>query len=260
MAANTNLLCDKFSFLYQNRQCNQKDQTIQVCKYSTDKIYLGYFEKLIEFDGINSENFCEIPFLELRREFRKTVINSEIFLVGGCNLSHLGYLDHIEIYSKKTKKWRLSTKWPGSLFGFCVTSFKRNVFVIGGSNFGNPGYTNACLKYDVQQDKWSYVASMNGKRIAAACTVFDGKIVVSGGNYNHQLLKSVEAYDYHGNKWTRLPDMLEKRSQHFLKSLGNKMFVMSRFLDQRCKIFDSVSRKFSYVKASPFSKRLNLHF
>ena len=134
------------------------------------------------------------------------------------------------------------------------------MFVIGGSNFGNPNYTNACLKYDVQQEKWNYIASMNGKRFAAACTVFEGKIVVSGGINDHQKLKSVEAYDYHENKWTRLPDMLEKRSNYFLKSLSNKMFVMSRILDQRCEIFDSVSRKFSYVKACTLSERLEWRF
>ena len=74
MAANINLISDKISVLYQNRQLNQKDHSFQVCKLKStnNNFYPGYFEKLIEFDGIDSENSNEIPFLELRKEFRKT--------------------------------------------------------------------------------------------------------------------------------------------------------------------------------------------
>ena len=83
---------------------------------------------------------------------------------------------------------------------------------------------------------------------------------MSGGIYDHQLIKAVEAYDYHENKWTKIPDMLEKRIHHILKSIENKMFVISRHLGQRCELFDSVSRKFSYVKACSFSNSLNFCF
>ena len=42
--------------------------------------------------------------------------------------------------------------------------------------------------------------------------VFKGKIVVTG--VDNSKLKSVESYDYYANKWTHLPDMIEKRSSH----------------------------------------------
>ena len=101
---------------------------------------------------------------------------------------------------------------------------------------------------------------MNHKRFLAACTVFEDKFVLSGGINDQQRLKSIKAYDYHENKWTRLPDMLEKRSDHFLISFGNRMFFKSQNLCQRCEIFDSVSRKFSNVKACSFSEGLKLSF
>ena len=60
MAVNYNLFSDKFPVLYQNRHCYQKDQSIFVCRRNT-----GYgFDKLIELEGLKSDNFQEMPFLE----------------------------------------------------------------------------------------------------------------------------------------------------------------------------------------------------
>ena len=257
MAVNNSSICDKVSVLYQNRHCNQKDLSTYACRKSTNYYY--FFDKLFEFKGLKSENYKEISFLEPIKEFKLAVIDPEVFLVGGCDLSHRGYLRHIQIYSKKTKKWRISAEWPTSLFGFCVTSFRRKLFVIGGSDFGNPGYTNACLRYEIQENKWSYVASMNLKRFAAACTVFEGKIVVSGGICDYKRLKSVEAYDHHENKWSCYSDMFKKRFDHSLVSMGNKMLVVSDNLSQTCEILDSVSRKFTSIKPLTFYKNGRFH-
>ena len=251
MAVITSSICDKIPVLYQNRHCNQKDISTYACRKSTNNFY--HFDKLFEFKGLKSESYKEISFLEPTKEFKLAVIDPEVFLVGGCDLSHRGYLRHIKIYSKKTKKWRISAEWQKSLFGFCVTSFRRKLFVISGYDF-DPGYTNACLNYDLQEDKWSYVASMNVKRFAAACTVFEGKIVVSGGICDYKRLKSVEAYDHHENKWSCYSDMLKKRCDHLLVSMGNKMFVVSDNLSQTCEIFDSASRKFTSIKPLTFHK------
>ena len=42
-------------------------------------------------------------------------------------------------------------------------------------------------------------------------------------------LKSVETYDYYEDKWTYLADMIEKRSDHAVVSIGNKTFVIGGF-------------------------------
>ena len=102
---------------------------------------------------------------------------------------------------------------------------------------------SSCLSYDVKRDIWSQIADMNDRRFGAACTVYEGKIVVSGG-----FSSSVEAFDYYENKWTYLPDMIEERSHHASVSIGNKLFVIGGYKTSTCEIFDSLARKFCYMK------------
>ena len=86
---------------------------------------------------------------------------------------------------------------------------------------------SSCYTYDYNSNVRNKIADLKIAREFAACTVFEGKIVVTGGyNYVHSELKSVKAYDYYKNKWTYLPDIIEKRCNHAVVSMGNKMFVV----------------------------------
>ena len=72
--------------------------------------------------------------------------------------------------------------------------------------------------------------------------------------------KSVEAYDYYENKWNYLPDMIEKRGSHASVSMGNKMFVIGGYNTLTCEIFDSVSRKFTYIKSINYQRIYNCRY
>ena len=93
---------------------------------------------------------------------------------------------------------------------------------------------------------------MKQNRYFAACTVFEGKIFITGGTYNWYKLNSVETYDYYDNKWTYLPEMIERRSYHASVKMSNKMFVIGGgYTDGLgCEVFDSFSRKFTYISAA----------
>ena len=78
-------------------------------------------------------------------------------------------------------------------------------------------------------------------------------------------LNSVEAYDYHENKWSYFPSMLSRRRNHTAISISNKMFVIGgrsngvfgRCLNS-CEVFDGVTRKFTFIKTLPdWVKKLN---
>ena len=107
-------------------------------------------------------------------------------------------------------------------------------------------------------------------RKGSALTVFEGKIFVSGGVRKeiipnrvlpggmvnrclHQrviYLNTIEAYDYHENRWSYLPSMLSKRANHSAVSISNKMIIIGGSSDY-FEIFDSVTRKFTYIKTIP---------
>ena len=71
---------------------------------------------------------------------------------------------------------------------------------------------------------------------------------MSGGLSKTSFLKSVEAYDYHENKWTYLPDMNCARFFHGSVSMGNKMFMIGGTMTKTCEVFDSITEKFIYLK------------
>ena len=89
---------------------------------------------------------------------------------------------------------------------------------------------------------------------------FEGKIVVSGGfgkmklrnslKYKIDKLKSVEVYDHHENKWLYFPCMLTPRINHSAVSISNKMIIIGGS-SCNCEVFDSVTRKFTYIKSVP---------
>ena len=80
---------------------------------------------------------------------------------------------------------------------------------------------------------------------------FEGKIVVTRGVSKCLRLTSVEAYDYYKNKWTCLPDIIEKIFSHAAVSMGNKMFIIGGENTPSCEVFDCLSRTFTALKPRP---------
>ena len=74
------------------------------------------------------------------------------------------------------------------------------------------------------------------------------------------MLSSVIAYDYYENQWTYLPDMIERRSLHSSVSLSNKLFVIGGENSITSEVFDSVNRKFSYIKNETFPRLLKYNW
>ena len=67
-------------------------------------------------------------------------------------------------------------------------------------------------------------------------------------------IKSLEAYDYHENKWSAFPSMLSATANHTAISISNKMFMMenrfSAYLNN-FEVFVSVTRKLTSIKSLP---------
>ena len=79
-------------------------------------------------------------------------------------------------------------------------------------------------------------------------------------NWQYLLLNSIEAYDHHKNKWTSIPSMLPIRLNHPAVNISNKLFMIgdcskmiSRNIEafENCEVFDSVNRKFTFIKSLP---------
>ena len=141
---------------------------------------------------------------------------------------------------------------------YCACSFMQNIILIG-ENL-NKKTLNSCMAYDIKTNKWTPIVLMNESRENSSCTVFQGKVVTGGWIRSFfSDLKSVEAYCFHENKWTQLPDMLKGKCDHDIVSTGNKIFVISRMDNIDSEVFDSITNKFTLLKENPHKNNIDCY-
>ena len=210
--------------MYENRYCNQDDFSVLICggKNKSDIVV----DTVYKLDGpeFSCEKYTSLP--TLLNGSKIAVVNSDLFVVSGyC----------VRKFCSKTNTWKC--KWQSNTVvkNCSICSFKQNIYVIK--------YDGSCFYYNFELNKQSKLADMNLSRWFAACTVFEGKIVVTGG-----FSKSVEAYDHYEYEWAYLPDMIEEIEFNASVSMGNKMYVIGGMSTTNCEIFDSFSRKFTFIK------------
>ena len=191
--------------LYENRYCNQDDFYILVCGgYTKNEEIL---KDVYELKGANLECTKFPSMLEARYYCKTAVINSDILVVGGFNYTGKR-LYSVKNFQKKIKSWIHKTELSDKRKYFCICSFKQNLYIVGGEKSRQS--TKSCFVYHMKCNRWRQIADMNVNRENAACTVYEGKIVVSGGycrlksafgNWRDKvLLKSVEVYEFYGNR------------------------------------------------------------
>ena len=254
------MLNERTSVLYQTRYCAQKDFSIAVCMNKSLKIIESPFSLN---DYGSSNQLCALY-----------THNSKV-VTGGSDLyfiSNSWPSCTFKKYPKSSKTFNILPPLLDERDDFHVCSFMQKIFVVGGyvtnerSSFRMSGY---CVCYDKKRNKWAYIASMIETKINVSCAVFDGKLVVTGGRIKKEddavltSVKSVEAYNFHENKWTQLPDMLNERCFHSAVSIGNKLFVIGGRNSTTCEMFDSETNKFAYVKDVQHIEnigRFQLHF
>ena len=235
------------SVLYVNRYCNQNESSTLVCGGTFENNF-NASNHVYELKVLNFECSKFSSMLEARYASKSVVINSDIVVTGGykgLNPKVRSYT--VQSFNTNNKLWSRKTELTDNRDYFCICACKQNLYIIAGRN--KFGKLKSCFVYNMKRDRWSQIADMNEKRTFAACTIYEGKIAVTGGiGFNDNYLKSVEAYDYYENKWTYLPDMNDERRCHASVSMGNKLFVICGVRKSTCEIFDSFSRKFSFIK------------
>ena len=190
----------KFSVLYRARYCAQEDISIVVWEDTNIKM----LEHPFCLKNItNTIPVC--PLLKTNRYSKLFVSGSNFYLFGESEQK-----SSFVKFTEPSKSWNILPSFLDKRSRFCVCSFMQKIVVIGGNI--NKESLNSCMAYDINTNKWNYIASMNKSREDTSCTVFKGKIVTTGGwrkmtfsmnRSSTRRLKSVEAYSFHENKWTK---------------------------------------------------------
>ena len=255
---------DLFPVLYQNRYCDQQHFSIAVFGGETD-CKSEHYDRPFLINNVNTKVYLPSA---------KTQYYGYNAIASGSDI-YLTYLpsktcDSFSVmkYSTLNNIWKSLPSPNEHKWNYYVCCFMQRLFVIGGkNNIHSWWYDTSCTFYDKKSDNWSSIANMMEGRGNASCTVFEGKIVVSGGFKEEEVddgiltghevcLKSIEAYDYYENKWSSFPSMLFQRQGHTAVSVTNKMFMIGghyEIFQGYCnsEVFDSVTRKFTYIKNEP---------
>ena len=135
--------------LYENRYCNQKDFSIIVCGGQNKNSEV--VDDVYELRGPNFESFKLPSLLEARRDCRIALINSDIFVVGGCS-NHRRDLYSVEMFSKNRNTWSNLTNLCSKRTGFLVSSFKQNLYIIGDDQSDDSYSFRSCIVYNIKRN------------------------------------------------------------------------------------------------------------
>ena len=242
------ILTEPPAVLYQNRYCEQINFNLIISGIDETEGKVRMYDRIGSIYQVDYPDFSNVDKLYSSKVFS----DLEIQLTCGSRFWSICFREILkassalqsETYLAKYGVWNNLIERPDVRVGYCICSFMRDLYVFGGWYAHEQRNRRTCFKYNSTTKKWLKMTNLKVGRNCASCSVFEGKIVVSGG-YNTGNLKSVEAYDYHENKWTCSPDMINKRACHGQVSMGNKLFVLGGFYEFTCEVFDSISRKFT---------------
>ena len=200
---------------YTNRFCGQNKYNIL--------IYGGYneikgkvFKTVVRLDGSKLNIVKPISSIVNERiRFEAVCLKGEVYVFSGkfgtTTMS-------VEKYSFSSNSWNEVSRISENRDSFCACAFMDHIFMFGGCSNEKHFFdrvTDSCLKFNTNDNNLKEICRMNIERVHASCVNFQGNIVVTGGRrFDTSKLKSVESYDTFGDKWTFMPDMIHRHSDH----------------------------------------------
>ena len=248
-------------FLHEKDVCNEYrsiiNRTSRYCSQTHfNMLVCGGFNTSLTTTVGNVQQVSESSFkkvqalpsmINARRHSQAVYVKGEVFVFGGRG--NETNLTSVEKYSPITNTWTEVAEMHDGRQDFCVCAFMDQVFIFGGAQ--DWPSTNTCLKFNTKSYQWTYIAAMDEKRSNAASATYGEMVVVSGGRYAENddafTLNTVESYDVLPKKWSKMPSMVENKSDHSLVAVKNKLFVI-QVSYYSCEVYDSVCKKFAQLK------------
>ncbi|XP_077295663.1 kelch-like protein 5 [Arctopsyche grandis] len=164
------------------------------------------------FDLVTKETTELQVMKENRRLFTATVIDDQVFVLGGRN-DYSETTNSVERYNFVTNTWTNVAHMLTARSCHEITVVGKEIYAIGGvDNGGNR--LNTMEIYNMQQDKWTEAPSLSEKRYYFAAVAQGNHIYALGGHDGSSTLKSVELYDFRTETWTMSISLAEPRWGH----------------------------------------------
>ena len=176
-----------------------------------DKIHLFYGSYHYEYDPVADTYTRKADVPNPRSWATCAVVGSNIYLIGGWNLSGGGGTNTMQVLNPDTDTWDL-TRMPMPVSRYGATRenpvIDGKIYVTHGWNF--EGYFFTCnYVYDPVANTWELKGSANHARDGVACGVINNKLYVVGGRNSDIVfgppsagLNYHEVYDPALDTWT----------------------------------------------------------
>ena len=215
------------SINYQTRYCDQNNFDLLVSGFSTLKNSRRVYQS-------KGDGFSKILDEITHNETAVVFMDGVVYFVSN---------KFIHRYSILTKKYLPVEKVIQNCSGFCTVGFMGCLFILGGG-------TNYCNYFKPKTNDWYTPAFVSEETVHSSCTVFEGKIVFSGGTecsrfiLHHRPRRGVEIYDFFANRWSPMPNMLQRRTNHASIGIRNKLFIIGGSRTNTCEMYDSFGGNF----------------
>ena len=207
---------------------------------------------VFQISGEKLEQVTELPHLEGNQSASTAVnVNGTIYVVGGFRRELGERLIH-KFTPGLSDSWKIAGSFPNYVDGFGACCLLDKIYILGGKfNDHSQGH---CFCFNPVFGESLDLPCMVQERQFFACTAFGSCIFICGGDNNGCYLRSAEIYDPEFMKWTKLPNMYERRVGHQAIASKGKVFVVGvgdTFmwgLKFNCEVYDSVSNVFTILR------------
>ena len=169
----------------------------------------------------------DIPHVE-QSSFGMTVLNNELYVVGGCFQHSLQESTHPFgfRYNPLTDCWKSIAPMRRDRSDFYLAAVSGRLYVIGGVQHSRSlDEDMPCESYNPELDQWSDIANMSRCLEQYAGSCYGNQIFISGGLDLDDVVPSLLSYNVTSDEWETLPDLLHPRVDHCMTSHEGKLYV-----------------------------------
>lgn len=186
--------------------------------FNTAGVLDGVSSVLYIYDPATNSWSTGARLLAGRAEAGATVLNGQLYMVGGCDDSSCSSTQDVQVYDPVADAWQTVAPYPVPVsYGACG-GIDGKLYCAGGvtstsSNGAVTADTAAAYSWTPATNTWQQVTSMPQDLWGMSYATANGKLIVSSGitgGVNGQATAQTLAYDPAAGTWSQLPDYPSK--------------------------------------------------
>ncbi|XP_077295655.1 kelch-like protein 12 [Arctopsyche grandis] len=193
------------------------------------------------------------PMHQKRRYFAATVIDDQIFVIGGRNDKN-EVINSVERYDLVTNTWTKMADMLTPRYSHEIAVIGGEIYAIGGSN-GEVIFKTMEI-YNTQQNEWTAAPEMTEKRADLATVAIREYIYAIGGHNGPAYLKSVERFNTNSKTWTPSASLPERDWGHKAIVFGEKIFYIGGARTKSVLEYDPATDKWTDLTSISKGRRI----